>query len=71
MCPQVRERIDEGKYRRWDNFERDMMLIFENAKLFHFLSTPSVLEKVEQHFKCSGPDRIGAALQDSGVHLYL
>jgi hypothetical protein len=31
----VREKIDEGKYRRWDSFERDMMLVFANARQFN------------------------------------
>ena len=53
LCPQVRERIDEGKYRRWDNFERDMMLIFENAKLFNMEGSEIHADAVvlEQVFK--------------------
>ena len=31
----VKEKVDEGSYRRWDGFERDMLLIFENAKTYN------------------------------------
>ena len=53
LCPQVRERIDEGKYRRWDNFERDMLLIFDNAKLFNMEGSEIHADAVvlEQVFK--------------------
>jgi hypothetical protein len=31
----IRSRIDEQKYRRWEQFEKDMLLVFSNAKSFH------------------------------------
>jgi hypothetical protein len=31
----IKEKIDEGGYRRWDNFERDMLLVFENARTYN------------------------------------
>ena len=31
----IRERIDEKQYRRWENFERDMLLMFENARTYN------------------------------------
>eukprot|EP01046_Picozoa_sp_COSAG06_P004781 COSAG06_NODE_206_length_20263_cov_29.102559_3_plen_202_part_00 len=31
----IKEKIDEGGYRRWDNFARDMLLVFENARTYN------------------------------------
>ena len=36
----VRERIDEQKYRRWDQFERDILLVFTNALEFNAEGSP-------------------------------
>ena len=36
----ILERIDEQQYRRWENFERDMLTLFENAKAYNEEGSP-------------------------------
>lgn len=78
----VREKIDEGQYRRWDSFERDMLLVFANARLFNledsqiyedavalekvFKSQPKPIEGVTQVFDPSVERRKPQSAQDFG-----
>ena len=63
----VREKIDEGKYRRWDSFERDMLLVFANAQQFNMEGSQIYEDAValEKVFKAQpAPDEGGAHTSD-------
>ena len=63
----VREKIDEGKYRRWDSFERDMLLVFANAQQFNVEGSQIYEDAValEKVFKAQpAPDEGGAHTSD-------
>jgi hypothetical protein len=66
----VREKIDEGRYRRWDSFERDMMLVFANARQFNMEGSRIYddAEALEKAFKAQpAPDEVGIQVFDPSV----